>query len=118
MSGTNRSAQQRRRPIPPGNSLYTPGASPARQSAERRSAALLVFLHQLPVWVLPVVLVALLVAGLTVAGWIGAVALLAVAAVLGLLAFISWPRLTARGRTGRAAAIACVLAVAVLQAAR
>jgi len=38
--------------------------------------------------------------------------------VLGLLAFISWPRLTARGRTGRAAAIACVLAVAVMQAAR
>jgi|CZKW01.1.fsa_nt_gi hypothetical protein len=117
MSGTNRSARQRR-PIPPGQTLYTPGASPARQSAERRSATLLVFLHQLPVWLLPVVLVALLITGLAVGGWIGAVALCGVAAVLGLLAFVSWPQLTARGRIGRAAAIICVLAIAVVQATR
>jgi hypothetical protein len=53
-----------------------------------------------------------------VGGWIGAVALCGVAAVLGLLAFVSWPQLTARGRIGRAAAIICVLAIAVVQATR
>ncbi|MGO8887367.1 MAG: DUF6703 family protein [Streptosporangiaceae bacterium] len=118
MSGTNRSPRQRRRPIPRGDSLYTPAASPARQSVERRSARLLVFVHQLPVWVLPIIMVALLVTGLAVHGPLGGLALFGVALVLALLAFVSWPQLGPVGRIGRAAAIAVVLALAALQAAR
>jgi hypothetical protein len=64
------------------------------------------------------VLGVLLVAGLAVKGPIGAAALCCVAAVLGWFAFLSWPRLASLGRLGRAAAIGCVLAVAVLQATR
>ncbi len=78
----------------------------------------LIYLRYLPSWLPPVVLAALLVTGLAVRGWGGAVALCAVAAVLGWLAYLSWPSLAARGRLGRAVAIACLLALAAFQAMR
>lgn len=106
------------RPLPPGNTLYTPQASAARAAAERRSARTLLYLHQLPVWVPPVVAAALLVAGLAVRGPGGAVALICVTAVLGWLAFISWPRLSARGRLGRVLVVAAILGLAAWQATR
>jgi hypothetical protein len=108
----------RARPLPPGSTLYTPGASDARRALERSSARPLLLLHQLPAWLIPVVLTALLVAGFAVPGPIGAVALVLVAAFLGWLAAVSWPRLAPGGRLLRAAAVACVLAVAVIQALR
>jgi len=108
----------RARPLPPGKTLYTPGASDARRSLEHSSARPMLLLHQLPVWLIPVVLTALLVAGLAVPGWIGAVALVLVAAFLGWLAGVSWPRLAPGGRLLRVAAVASVLAVAVIQALR
>ena len=106
------------RPLPKGNSLYTPGASPTRQATERRSAKALIYLHQLPTWVLPLVMVALLIAGLAIKGPGGAAAFCGVAVVLGWLAAISWPRLSANGRVGRVLGVAVVLALAVLQATR
>lgn len=115
---TNRPARQRVKPLPKGSTLFTPNASPSRQATERHSARPLLFLHQLPTWVAPVVLAVLLVAGLAVKGPGGAVALCAVAVVLGWLASVSWPRLTASGRAGRVLAIAIVLAIAAYQAAR
>jgi hypothetical protein len=78
----------------------------------------LIYLRHLPSWLPPVVLAALLVTGLAVRGWGGAVALCAVAAILGWLAYLSWPALPGRGRLGRAAAIACLLALAAFQATR
>jgi hypothetical protein len=114
----NRPGRGQRRPLPGGETLYTSGASAARRSVERRSAAPLAYLHQLPAILPPLVLAALLVTGLAARGWIGAAALCVVAAVLGWLAFLSWPGLTGRGRAGRAAAIACMLALGVLQATR
>jgi len=86
--------------------------------AEQRSAAPLIYLRQLPSWLPPVVLIALMVTGLAVRGWAGAVALCAVAAFLGWLAFVSWPALTVRGRLGRAVAIAFLLGLAVFEATR
>jgi hypothetical protein len=115
---SNRPTRQRVRPLPKGDTLYTPDASPVRQAAERRSAKPLLFLHQLPTWVAPLVLVVLLVAGLAMRGPAGAVALCGVAAVLGWLAALSWPRLSASGRLGRVLAVAVVLAVAGYQASR
>lgn len=114
---TNRPAG-RRRPLPQGQPLYTPGASRSRQVAEQRSAAPLLLLRQLPAWLLPLILVALLIAGLAVHGVLGALALCGVAIVLGWLALMSWPRLTGRGRLGRTAVIALVLVVAVIQGTR
>jgi hypothetical protein len=115
---TNRQARQRVRPLPKGNSLFTPNASAARQATERRSARALLYLHQLPRWVPPVVLALLLVVGLAVKGPAGAVALCAVAVVLGWLAALSWPRLTSGGRAGRLLVIAVLLAAAGYQAVR
>lgn len=107
---------RRARPLPKGNTLLTPDASPARQSVEQRSATTLLWLHQLPVWFLPLLAVALLVAGFAVPGWGGGAALLALAAVLGWLAAISWPRLTTQTRVLRIAAIAVVVIAAILRA--
>jgi hypothetical protein len=111
-------SRQRVRPLPGGTSLYTPNASAARQSAERRSARPLIYLYQMPRWVAPLLLVVFLVAGLAVHGPAGAVALCVVAAVLAWLAALSWPRLSAGGRLGRIAAVAIMLAIAGYQATR
>jgi hypothetical protein len=119
----NRTARpgQRRsrvRPLPPGKSLFTPDASPTRASAERRSAQPLLFLHQLPPWAAPIAAAVFLIAGLAIRGPVGAVALVVVAAALGWLAAISWPRLSAAGRLARVLAVAAMLALAAYQATR
>jgi hypothetical protein len=114
----NRPTRQRTRPLPKGNTLFTPGASTARQAAERRSAKPLLYLHQLPAWLPPLVLAALLIGGLAVRGPVGAVLLCGVAAVLGWLAAISWPRLAQAGRIGRVLAVVVVLGLAAYQATR
>ncbi len=100
------------RPAPP----RAPSA--ARRAAERRSAVPLVYVRHLPTWVPPVVLAALLVTGLAVRGWGGAVALCVVAAFLGWLAYLSWPAQGGRGRLGRLVVIAVVLGLAAFQATR
>jgi hypothetical protein len=66
----------------------------------------------------PIVLAALFVAGIAVRGWAGAIALCAVAAFLGWLAYLSWPRLAGPGRLGRVAAAAVLLGLAAFMAAR
>ena len=111
-------SRRRVRPLPQGTSLFTPGASPARQAAERRSARPLIYLHQLPPWVAPLLLVVFLIAGLVLRGPAGAVALCLVAAVLAWLASLSWPRLAAGGRLSRVLAVAFMLGLAGYQASR
>jgi hypothetical protein len=106
------------RPLPRGDSLYTPGAGQARSRMERSSARPLVLLHQLPRWVVPILAAGLLVVGLAVPGWAGAAALVLVAAFLGWLAALSWPALNANGRLLRLAAVAGVLVLAVIRAIR
>ena len=95
--------------------MFTPDASPARASLEQRSATVLLWMHQLPAWLPPVLVVALLVIGLAVSGWGGAIALAGLAVVLGWLAMLSWPRLSAHGRLLRLAAVTAVLVVAVVR---
>lgn len=90
----------------------TEGGSGVRRSVERWSATPLVFLHQLPRWVLPLVLVALLVAGMIGTGWVGATALLVLAALLAWLAYLSWPSMTPSGRALRLGALVVLLLLA------
>jgi hypothetical protein len=108
-----RPSSPRGRRLPSAGSLFTPGASPARQALERRSAAAVLWLYQRPRWVVPLLACGLLLAGLTVHGLIGVVALAGVALLLGWLAALSWPRLSANGRLLRAVAVAVVIAAAV-----
>lgn len=106
---------RRPRPLPKGNTLFTPGASPARNTLEHRSATSLLWLHQLPRWLLPVLAAGLLVAGLAIGGLGGAVALCGLAVVLGWLAAVSWPRLSAQGRLLRVVVVAAVVAIALVR---
>jgi hypothetical protein len=100
------------------NQPAPPRPSGARRSAEQRSALPLLYLRHLPRWVPPVVFAALMVTGLAVRGWGGALALCVVAAFLSWLAFLSWPALTGRARLGRAVVIAALLGLAALLATR
>lgn len=114
----SRSGQRSRgpRPLPKGNTLFTPGASPARQALENRSATYLLWLHQLPRWLLPVLAAGLLVTGFAVGGVGGALALAGLAVALGWLAAVSWPRLSAQGRMLRVLVIGAVVAIALVRA--
>jgi hypothetical protein len=103
---------------PAGRTQAKAGSGGIRPAVERRSAAQLVFLRQLPAWIPALIMAALLVAGLAVRGWTGAAALVVVALFAGWLGYLSWPALGWAGRAGRAAAVACMLGLAVLQAMR
>ena len=105
------------RPAPAGRPGQ-PGASETRQAVERFSARPLVFLHQLPRWILLLIVLGLLISGFAVPGLIGAVALLLVAILLGWLAYLSWPSINASGRVLRVMALACMVVIVVWQARR
>jgi len=115
---SDRSPSPGGQPLPAGQGPYTPGASGSRLAVERSSARPLLFLRQLPWWLPLIVVLALMITGFVVPGWIGAVALVLVAGFLAWLAFISWPRVNIPGRVLRITAVACMLGAAVLQARR
>jgi len=98
-----RTGRRAPRPLPPGEQFFTPGATGLRRAVELKSAAPLVFLFQLPRWVLPVGMVVLLLAGLAVPDWRGAIAVLPVLAFVLWLAYLSWPSLRPGGRLLRIA---------------
>jgi hypothetical protein len=102
------------RPVRP----ITPGASGTRQAVERFSAKPLVFLFQMPRWVLLVIVLGVLISGFAVPGVIGAIALLLIVSLLGWLAYLSWPRINASGRVMRVIALACMLVIVAWQARR
>ena len=90
----------------------SPAAGGLRRTVERWSATPLVFLHQLPRWVLPLALVALLLAGMLGTGWVGATAMLMLAALLGWLAYLSWPSTPLPGRLLRFGAFVVLILLA------
>jgi hypothetical protein len=100
---SQRRPQQAKRPLPPGEQFFTPGATGLRRKVELRSAAPLVFLFQLPRWIAPVLLVVLLLVGFAVPSFWGGVAVLPVLGFVGWLAYMSWPSLGAGGRLMRVA---------------
>ena len=89
-----------------------------RKAAERRSRVPLAYLRQLPPWTIPVLSVALLVAGLAIKGPGGAAAIALLLVFLGWLAYVSWPRLDPAGRLLRVLILAGGVALAVWQALR
>ena len=122
-TSTGRPGSPGGRPVPadrpsPAVRPGTPGASETRRAVERLSARPLVFLHQLPRWVVLLVVLGLLISGFAVPGWIGAIALLLVGVLLGWLAYLSWPSINASGRVLRVIALACMVVIVVWQARR
>lgn len=106
------------RPLPRGDRLFTPGAGQARGSVERASAKPLVYLHQLPSWVIPLALAAFFVVGLALPGVLGVLALAVVAGFLAWLAYVSWPALGGRTRALRVTAVGVIVVLAIVQARR
>lgn len=100
------------RPLPGGDSFYTPGAGRFRRAVEGRSAVPLVWLHQRPRWLVPLLLGALFIAGLMAPGPIGALCLLLVAMFFVWLAFLTWPTLTRKQKTPRVLMAVVVLVLA------
>jgi len=90
-----------------------PHAPGLRGAIERRSAAPVVFLHRLPVWVPLLAVFALLATGMAGTGWPAAAALGALALLLAWFAYLNWPALQTGGRVLRIAAIAVLTASAV-----
>jgi hypothetical protein len=84
-----------------------------RQSIERLSLRPAAYLRALPRWLPPVVIAALLIGGLAVGGWGGAVMLLVVTAFLAWLAVLSWPALQPPTRVLRVVAVAVLLALSI-----
>ncbi|TDQ52040.1 DUF6703 family protein [Actinorugispora endophytica] len=115
MSPDRHEPERKNRPLPEGGSFFTPGASPLRRAVERRSAVPLVVLHNAPRWVLPVGMVGVLFAGLLLAGIAGALLLALLAAFIGWLAFLAWPRLRRPERATRCVVVATLLGLGVLQ---
>ncbi len=113
---------RRRRPGPPGQpgarrpsgSSAAPQAAPgARGAVERRSAPALRWLSSKPVYVLPVVTVALLVVGLAAPPAIGAPVLLLLALVVGWLSYLSWPVVVGVQRVLRLTTVGLLLVAAL-----
>ena len=82
---------------------------PEKSALRRQSAVFLLYVHQLPRWVPLVLMLALLAAALLLKGVLGAVFLVALAAILVWLAFLSWPTLRPGDRAFRVLTIVLVL---------
>lgn len=114
---TQRRQPGRPRPLPPGDTLFTPTTG-ARATIERRSAKLLLVLHQLPRLVVPLAMAGLFALAVLVRGPIGIGGLLVLLAFVGWLSYLSWPAIEARGRTVRLLLLGMLSALLVLQALR
>lgn len=93
--------------------FFTPGASGARQRVERRSGTLLVFLAQLPRWVLPVAVVLLLLGALALPAALGALSAVVLLAFVCWLAYLSWPSLSPGAKLLRAGVAIFVVLIAL-----
>lgn len=80
------------------------------------STPILVRLHGLPRWVVPVVMAALLVTGFALEGWPAALCLALVGLFLLWLLLLSWPVLRPGSKAVRVIVVGTVLAAAYLEA--
>jgi hypothetical protein len=102
-----------RRPLPPGETLYTPGAGPTRRRIERASAPLIVYLHQLPRLAPIGMLVVLLALGALLPAALAAVAIGLGVLFVGWLSYLSWPAVSTSAKATRLAIIALLVGFAV-----
>lgn len=96
-----------------------PAAPPARRTLERFSAPVLIRLHAMPRWIVPVVLAAALFGGLVMPtswAWLGALLLVLTAVFVGWLTSLSWPILTPAARAVRVVLVVALLGIAVYKA--
>ena len=95
----------------------SPGRPERTSALHRMSAPLLLRLHAMPRWVVPILLAVLLVTGFALEGWAGALPLAVVGIFLGWLLALSWPLIRPTSRLIRLVVVAAVLATAWLEVA-
>lgn len=115
-----RSTQERPQPKvgKPTRSQPVVQSTGARRTLEVKTGPLLVMMHRLPRWALPVGLALALFFGLVLTGtwaWLGALLLLVIAVFLGWLLALSWPMLSGSSRFIRLVVVLAVAGVAVLK---
>lgn len=89
-----------------------------RRKLEIKTGPLLVMLHQMPRWILPVALAALLFFGLILGeslAWLGGIFLAIIGIFLAWLLALSWPMLSAGSRLLRSVVVIAVLGIAVFK---
>lgn len=114
-----RSGNPARRNQPPRKSPPPPSKSNFRTGLERFSAPILIRLHAMPRWILPVVMGLALTAGLFVSGpwaWLGAVLLVFIALFLVWMFVLAWPVLSPGAKFARILVVAGLLGMAALKA--
>ena len=84
-----------------------------RASIERASLPLIARISALPRAVPLLLLLALLIAGLVIAGPVGFALMGLVAAFVGWILYLSWPRLTGTERIMRSAVVLLAVAIAI-----
>lgn len=86
-----------------------------RAAVEQHSAPVLLRLRRAPRWLVPLVPVALLLAGLAGPHIAGGCALVVLAGLLGWLGYLSWPSLGFAGRLLRLTVLLVLLGLAALR---
>jgi hypothetical protein len=99
-----------------GSKPAPPPATGFRAALERRSALPLALLHQMPSWLVPVLLAVFLLAGLAIPGAWAAVFLALVAVFLIWLVALAWPVVSPRGRVLRVLVIVALVGATVAKA--
>ena len=108
-SGRSTGPSQRTRPAQAG----------FRSSLEQFSTPLLIRMHAMPRWVIPVVMGLLLTAGLFLSGpwaWLGALFMVLLGVFLGWLFLLSWPVLSPGAKAARVLVVGALWGFAVLKA--
>ena len=90
-----------------------PPATGLRRTVERRSGPLLAFLSQQPKLLIPIVSLALLIAGLALPGVAGVICLLLLTLLVSWLAYLSWPAVVGPARIVRLVVVALLLGLTV-----
>lgn len=98
---------------PRGEILFAVAATSGRARLERASLPLLVILRKAPQWVLFLIVLGAVVGGLLLTGPLAAGLLAAVAALLGWLLLLAWPRLPESQRLVRGLSVLIVAAAAL-----
>jgi hypothetical protein len=87
----------------------------SRSAIEKRSAVLMLYLRRQPRWLIAVVVAGVLVGGLFASGAVSAALLIAIAAIVTWLAYLSWPRTEPPARIARCVVVLALVALAVLR---
>ena len=112
-SGGRGAAATPRRRLPPGETLYSPGAGPTRRRIERASAPLVVYLHQLP-RLMPIgILVVLLGLGALLPPAFAVIAIGLATLFVAWLSYLSWPAVTTSARAIRVGIVVLLIGFAM-----